>query len=115
VYSNSANGNSINYRAVNGEVGSVNLSPAIYANTINMLLEATKQGLGFSRLPEVFCAEALNEGTLIEILSEYDLIPDRAIFIMYPEKRYLPLKVRKFIDHLSARLSVMKNNQPDQN
>ena len=100
----------LNYRTVNGEVGSVNLSPAIYANTINMLLEATKQGLGFSRLPEVFCAEALNEGTLIEILSEYDLIPDRAIFVMYPEKRYLPLKVRKFIDHLSARLSVMKNN-----
>ncbi|MEK9610322.1 MAG: substrate binding domain-containing protein, partial [Alphaproteobacteria bacterium] len=109
VYSNSVSGNSINYRTVNGEVGSVNLSPAIYANTIGMLLEATKQGLGFSRLPEVFCAEALNEGTLIEILSEYDLIPDRAIFVMYPEKRYLPLKVRKFIDHLSARLSVMKN------
>ena len=40
----------------------------------------------------------------------FDLIPDRAIFVMYPEKRYLPLKVRKFIDHLSARLSVMKNN-----
>ncbi|MEK9622891.1 MAG: LysR family transcriptional regulator [Alphaproteobacteria bacterium] len=109
VYSNSASGNSMNYRTANGDVGVVNLSPAIYANSIGMLLEATKQGLGFSRLPEVFCAEALNEGTLIETLSEYDLIPDRAIFVMYPEKRYLPLKVRKFIDHLSARLSVMKN------
>ena len=74
-----------------------------------MLLEATKQGLGFCRLPEVFCAEAVEEGTLITILSEYKLTPERAIFVMYPEKRYLPLKVRKFIDHLSARLSVMKN------
>ena len=109
VYSNSASGNSINYRTVDGKVGSVNMSPAIYANTISMLLEATKQGLGFCRLPEVFCAEAIKEGTLIEILSEYELTPERAIFVMYPEKRYLPLKVRKFIDHLSVRLSVMKN------
>ena len=51
-----------------------------------------------------------SDGTLIEIRFEYDLITDRAIFVMYPEKRHLPLKVRKFIDHLSARLSVMKNN-----
>ena len=114
VYSNSASGNSMNYRNVNGDVGVVNLSPAIYANSIGMLLEATKQGLGFCRLPEILCAEALSDGTLIEILSEYDLIPERAIFAMYPEKRYLPLKVRKFIDHLSARLSIMKNHAPAQ-
>ena len=92
-----------------GKVGSINMSSAIYANTISMLLEATKQGLGFCRLPEVFCAEALKEGTLIKILSEYELTPERAIFVIYPEKRYLPLKVRRFIDHLSARLSAMKN------
>ena len=51
-----------------------------------------------------------SDGRLIETLSEYDLIPDRAIFVMYPEKRNLPFKFRKFIDHLSARLSVMKKN-----
>ena len=51
-----------------------------------------------------------SDGASIKTLSEYDLIPDRAIFVMYPEKRYLPSTVRKFIDHLSARLSVMKNN-----
>lgn len=51
-----------------------------------------------------------SDGASIETLSEYDLIPDRVILVMYPEKRYLPLKVRKYIDHLSARLSVMKNN-----
>lgn len=104
VYSNSASGHSMSYRGLNGDVGVVSLSPAIYANTIGMLLEATKQGLGFSRLPKVFCAEAIGDGTLTEILPEYDLIPDRAIFAMYPEKRHLPLKVRKFIDHLSQTL-----------
>jgi DNA-binding transcriptional LysR family regulator len=39
----------------------------------------------------------------------FDLIPDWTIFVMYPEKRYLSLKVRKFIDHLRGRLSDMKN------
>ncbi len=66
------------------------MSPAIYANTISMLLEATIQGLGFCRLPEIFCAEAVNEGTLIEILSEYELTPERAIFVMYPENDTYP-------------------------
>ena len=51
-----------------------------------------------------------SDGTLIKTLSEYDLFPDRALLVMYPEKRYVPLNVRKYIDHLSARQSVMKNN-----
>ena len=51
-----------------------------------------------------------SDGTLIKTLSEYDLFPGRALLVMYPEKRYVPLNVRKYIDHLSARQSAMKKN-----
>ena len=106
VYSNPASGNSINYRSVNGKVGSVNMSPAIYANTISMLLEVTKQGLGFCRLPEIFCAEAVKEGTLIEILSGYELTPGVQSSLCIRKRP--PLKVENS-STTKLRLSVMKN------
>jgi DNA-binding transcriptional LysR family regulator len=31
-------------------------------------------------------------------------MPERSIYAIYPDKRFLPLKVRKFIDMLSDRL-----------
>ena len=48
-----------------------------------------------------------SDGTLIKTLSEYDLFG--LCDLRYVSgKRYLPLKVRKFIDHLSARLLYPK-------
>jgi DNA-binding transcriptional LysR family regulator len=39
------------------------------------------------------------------LLPNYKLLPERGIYAIYPDKRYLPLKVRKFIDYLAQQMS----------
>jgi DNA-binding transcriptional LysR family regulator len=104
-YTNSPLGNTLNYRATSGHEGSVSLAPAIYTNSLAMLVESTLKGIGFARLPAFAVENHIESGTLIQLLCEYECLPERAIYAIYPDKRFLPLKVRKFIDLLYDRLN----------
>jgi DNA-binding transcriptional LysR family regulator len=69
-----------------------------------MLLESALRGIGFAQLPEFLCQQNLEDGKLIKLLPETEIMPEKGIYVIYPDKRFLPLKVRKFIDMLSERL-----------
>ena len=103
-YTNTSTGVALSYKAPDGSLGSVNLTPAIYANSIAMLVEATVQGVGFARLPTFAIHQQIEDGRLVYVLPDYDSLPERGIYAIYPDKRFLPLKVRKFIDLLSDSL-----------
>jgi len=104
-YTNSPLGNTLNYRATSGQEGSVILAPAIYTNSLAMLVENTLQGIGFVRLPAFAVGKHIERGALNLLLYESECLPERAIYAIYPDKRFLPLKVRKFIDLLYDRLN----------
>jgi len=38
-------------------------------------------------------------------------LPERGIYAIYPDRRYLPLKVRKFIDHLATSMNNVEDLQ----
>ena len=60
-------------------------------------------GLGIALLPTFTIGKELQNGNLQAVLSEY--IPvERYIYACYLPNRYLPAKVRSFIDFLSARI-----------
>lgn len=105
IYSNAPP--QLSYRSLSGETGSVTLQPAIYANAIGMLKEATLQGVGIARLPAFACNDYLESGRLIRLLPDYTLTPEMDIYAIYPDRRYLPLKVRKFIDLLVDKLGQL--------
>ena len=105
IYTNAATGLYIKLRNKYGSEHSVELSPAIYANSIGMLLESTLSGIGFASLPTIFCDVDLQEGKLIRLLNDHTIVPELGVFALYPDRRYLPMKVRKFIDMLSAYLA----------
>ena len=73
------------------------------------LLEMTKAGLGISNSPSFFVKEALASGELVEILSEYKQKP-LDIYVVYPNRRHLPAKVRAFIEFLAS-LGLSENSQ----
>ncbi len=51
-------------------------------------------------ISSVWCAyQELNDGRLVEVLKDYALISDTAIWAMYPSSRLLAPKVRAFIDY----------------
>ena len=103
IYTNSDT--ALEYQSPEGTRGSINSRPAIYANSIEMLIEATLKGIGYVRLPNFFNSKYLKNESLIPLLPNFKLLPERGIYAIYPDKRYLPLKVRKFIDYLAKQMS----------
>lgn len=67
-------------------------------------LEVALTGLGIVQLPIWMVDEHLKSGRLTQILTDYkaDSIPLNAI---YPQNRYVPLKVRCFVDFLKTELA----------
>ncbi len=81
----------------------------VVSNNGMALLEMTKAGLGISNSPAFFVKEALASGELVEILSEYKQKP-LDIYVVYPNRRHLPAKVRAFIEFLAS-LGLCENSQ----
>ena len=106
-YANAATGLSLTFKTPDGMEEAVNLTPAIYVNSIGMLLEGILKGIGYARAPSFAVNGHLKEGRLIHLLTEYQSLPKHGVYAIYPDKRFLPLKVRKFIDLLSDRLGSM--------
>jgi len=106
IYSIASGGTSWSCRGPDGESHSVALRPALYANSAGMMLEACLAGVGVAILPDFSCSEALADGRLVRLLSDFDTVPDRGIYVVYPDKRFVPLKVRSFIDVIAAELGA---------
>ena len=81
----------------------------VISNNGMALLEMTKAGLGISNSPGFFVKDALASGELVEILSEYKQKP-LDIYVVYPNRRHLPAKVRAFIEFLAS-LGLCENSQ----
>lgn len=81
----------------------------VVSNNGMALLEMTKAGLDISNSPGFFVKDALASGELVEILSEYKQKP-LDIYVVYPNRRHLPAKVRAFIEFLAS-LGLCENSQ----
>ncbi len=78
------------------------VSGALCGNSGDILRSAAIAGLGVSLQPDFLIYEALSEGTLVRILPQWET-GDLAIFAVYPNRKFLPPKVRSFIDFLVER------------
>lgn len=68
------------------------------SNSGSALITAAVQGVGICRLPELYVRDFLRSGALVPILEEYRSEP-LPVWMVYPNARYLPAKVRLFIDY----------------
>ncbi|MFT6408239.1 MAG: DNA-binding transcriptional LysR family regulator [Arenicella sp.] len=89
------------YKNENDDVRSQTLKRNFAANTAEMQLEACLQGLGIALLPIFSAHPHLASGELLELFPEYQTYPERGIYAMYPQNRYLSTRTRLFIDWLS--------------
>ena len=60
-------------------------------------------GLGFAILPNLMCETLLRDGQLVRVLETW-AIPPLPVTAIFLERRYLPLRIRTFIDFLSNQL-----------
>ena len=100
IYANTTNALAWQCSDDQNRLRSVALTPGFYANSAGMMVEACLAGVGLAILPIFSCADELADGRLRRVLPAFETTPARSIYAVYPDRRYLPMKTRTFIDML---------------
>lgn len=77
----------------------VAISGTLEVNSPHATLRAALAGLGIAIVPDFIGRKAIESGQLLTLFNDY-LPTDRGIYAVYPHRRYLPAKVRIFVDYL---------------
>lgn len=84
----------------------IKVEPALVVNDLEVACEAAIAGVGIALLPGIVCKDALLDGRLTPLLGRGPTtsLPVHALF---PSRRYVPPKVRVFLDALSTMIEPM--------
>lgn len=72
-------------------------------NNSAALKQALIAGMGIGRLPSFIAGDAIQQGELVALFQDYKM-PSKNLYAVYPERQYLPAKVRVFLDFLIEKL-----------
>ena len=73
----------------------------IEVNSPQATLRAAQAGIGAAIVPDFIVLPHIQSGELVTLFDDY-IVKDRGIYAVYPHRRYLPAKVRSFVDFLTA-------------
>ena len=92
-------------RLVSGdETLEVKVNTVFRANTSDALLQAIESGIGIGGMQRPLAARALQTGRLVPVLPAYRL-PDRFLYAVYPDARFIPQRVRSIINVIEGVLA----------
>ena len=74
-------------------------------NNDQMMVSFARAGQGLILLPRFMVESELQNERLREVLPDYQLIPERKLYAVFPHGRHLPLKTRVLIDFLVEELA----------
>ena len=80
----------------------VKVTPYIRVNDTEAMLTLALEDLGIVKLHHYVVENMLDQGLLIEVLASY-AEQDIPLYVAFPQRRFLPSKVRCFIDFVVAR------------
>ena len=83
-----------------GRQVSVDVKPVALANTGSHLFEMAMSGLGVTGGPGFLMRRAVASGALEPLLEDWQLLPHAKLWVLYPHRRFLPAKVRLFVELL---------------
>lgn len=106
VYTNVADPDTWAYQEPGGERRRIRLNVRLRANSGEFLLDAARAGHGIVMEPTFIVHEAIADGSLVPILTEYRW-PESGCYAVYPPTRHLSRRVRTFIDYLAERFTDM--------
>lgn len=92
--------NHTQYLAVRGD---------LLTNNGETMRQLTIEGLGISRLGMFHIAHDLKAGRLVEVLGDYNPGDIEEIHAIFSSQRYMPQRVRVFIDFMVERISPLLN------
>ncbi|WP_298333031.1 LysR family transcriptional regulator [Asticcacaulis sp.] len=77
----------------------IGFKPVLLSGNENLLMFAACQGMGFSLMPAWLVDEQVQSGNLEHVLPDLAK-PVAPLYAVYPDRSYLPAKVRHFLDFL---------------
>jgi len=92
------------------ETVEVNVNTVFRANTSDALLQALASGIGIGGLQRPLAARALQAGTLVPVLPDWRL-PDRFLYAVYPDARFIPQRVRKVVSAIEQLLPEIATHE----
>lgn len=84
-------------QASKDQVQVVRVTGNYQVNSSEALKEAVLKGLGIGRLPSFVAGEYIRQGVLVNLFEDYRM-PSKTVYAVFPERHYLPAKVRVFVD-----------------
>ncbi|TPE14809.1 LysR family transcriptional regulator [Pantoea vagans] len=85
---------------------SVPVKSVFRANNSDALRQALEAGLGIGGLQTLIGAEALASGRLVRLLPDWRL-PDRYLYAIFPDARFIPHRVSALVARLSETLKTL--------
>ena len=88
----------------------VKVSGNMQSNSGFAIRQALKSSVGITIMPKWLADDALKSKHIVTALDDYQLfqgtLQERSIYLVYPAKKFLPLKVRVFIDFLIEKFEL---------
>ena len=95
------------FRARNKEISEIPVSGSTVISNAIALQECTLAAMGLALLPNWLIDEDLRTGKLVNVFPDYEVTAtdfNTAAWLIYPNRSYVPLKVRVFIDFLKENI-----------
>ncbi|WP_126420483.1 LysR family transcriptional regulator [Asticcacaulis excentricus] len=86
--------------------------PVLLSGNESLLMFAACEGLGFSLMPAWLVDEQVHSGNLEHVLPDLAR-PVAPLYVVYPDRSYLPAKVRYFLDFLVKAVAAKQTFSPD--
>jgi DNA-binding transcriptional LysR family regulator len=83
----------------------VRLNPYLRINDAETMRHLAEQGMGIAKLHYYVVQDALQKGKLKEVLSSY-MQGEIPLYVAYLQRRYIPAKMRCFIDFVIAKIKA---------
>jgi len=87
----------------NGDQQTIRISGNFQVNNGEALRESLIQNLGIGRLASFVAGDDIKARRLVPILTEYKM-PHKTLYAVFPEKQYMPEKIRVFINFIMQHL-----------
>jgi LysR family transcriptional regulator, transcriptional activator for dmlA len=88
--------------AKNGLETSVRIQGPIRSNDGELLCQAAQDGLGLMRASELVVLSELRSGKLIQVLADYEVGSNAAVWALYPSSKHLLPRMRALLDFLGV-------------
>ncbi len=83
-----------------GEEECITVKGPLAINDANALITAAINGMGILNIDNAIVREDIQQGRLVEVLSNYQALAGLPVYLVYPAKEFIPARTRALIDFL---------------